>query len=116
MKFYTEEEAYDLNKKEQVALLKERGVKATTKMLEKTLVKKILESNPEPEPKLEELVEKNEVKEEKTEETVQVKEKEEVQDSVVCDRCGSVMEYIWDCGNHKDYECPKCHSKTSIGG
>ena len=95
-KIYTEEEAYDLIREEQEEILNARGIKFTSRQREKTLVNKILESNPE-------FIEKP--KEEATEEL-----KEEVKKGdVICPRCRGNMHYTGGGPSGKDYKCLDCN-------
>ena len=108
-KIYTKEEAIDLNRKEQEAILKLRKVQFTKKDKELALVSKILDSNPSKkvEVSTKEKIEITKPKiQDKKEKVSQVKK-------YPCEKCGSEM--IITGGGHSgtDLHCPNCKANLN---
>lgn len=100
-KVYSEKEARDLNKAEQIEILKNRGIEEIGR-IESIRVNQILETNPKP----------------KAESTILKEKNKEI---IKCERCGKEME-ITGGGplGSKDYYCNPnnggCGLRTTIGG
>jgi len=95
-KTYTEKEAFDLNRAEQIKLLHTRGIDISSSSREKTLVRKILESNPKP------VIEEEPVIEEPV-----IKIEEKV--FMLCPKCDGEMIHTGGGPSGKDYKCNKCN-------
>ena len=103
---YTYKTAKDLNRKEQVKVLKDRKITVMFIDKEDDLIKKILASNP-----ILTRVGPTIAKEEEPVEKPKVKEVPKVKDlkqGPICDRCGESMRQTGGGPSGVDYHCDKC--------
>ena len=86
-KIYTKEEVFELNRKQQEAILNQREIKFSSKNKELRLVSLIVNSNPEP-----------------------VVKKEVVEKDIKnpCPKCQTAMEETGAGKAGTDFKCPKC--------
>lgn len=101
-KIYTEKEAFDLNRAEQIKILHSREIDISSSSREKTLVRKILESNPEPV-----------IEEESEEPVIKIEEKTEIKIIekvfMACHKCDGELIHTGGGPSGKDYKCNKCN-------
>ena len=106
---YTYKTAKDLNRKEQVKVLKDRKITVMFRDKEDDLIKKILVSNPAVPivVKEEEPVEKPKVKE-APKKDIREKSNIDIRGNLVCERCGKPMKITGGGPSGVDYHCNKC--------